>query len=72
MRSTFDERLQPGQRLIPLLGDKIKVLLYPFHRPRIEFKSALSSGTDAVHDFCPLQHSKVLGDCLASKLGTLS
>jgi hypothetical protein len=36
--SAFDERLQPEQRLIALLGDKIEVFLDFFHWLRIEFK----------------------------------
>jgi hypothetical protein len=37
-RSVFDERLEPGQGLIPLLGDEIEVFLDFFKRLRIELE----------------------------------
>src|SRR5881394_2269203 len=69
--SIFDERHQPGQRLIPLLGNEIEVFLNSFHRPGIEFESALATRTDAVHNSYTLQHSKMLGDRLPGQPRTL-
>ncbi len=66
--STFDERLQPGQHLVPLRGNESEVLFDFINRLRIEFKQALATRVDTVHDFHPLQHSKMLGDCLPGKL----
>ena len=69
--SVFDEGLQPGQCLIPLLGNEIEVLFDSRDRLRIEFESALATLTNAVHDSYSLQHSKVLGDRLPGKLRAL-
>ena len=67
--SVFDERLQPGQGLIPLLGNEIEVLPHLLNRRRVEFEQALPTCMDAMHDSDALQDSKMLGDCLPSQRG---
>src|SRR6202051_2166039 len=66
-RSALDERLQPRQRLIPLLGHQIQVFAQILQRPRIELESTFPTAATAVHDACALEHSKMLGDRLAAK-----
>jgi hypothetical protein len=63
--SVFDERLQPGERLIPLLGDEIEVFLHPLERPRIECEAVFATCAVAAHDSHALQHTKMFGDRLA-------
>jgi hypothetical protein len=63
----FDERFEPGQSLIPLVGDDVEALLNLLNRGRIEFDEALTTGPDAVHESCALQDSKMLGDRLSGQ-----
>src|SRR6267143_2536093 len=69
--SIFDERLYPGQRLIPPLGNEIEVFLDSFNRLWIEFESVLATRTDATHNSGSLQDSKMFGDRLPGQLRTL-
>src|ERR1700728_711032 len=63
-RSLFNQRLQPGQRLIPLLGNEIEVLLHSFNGLRIEFEAGFAAPMIAAHDSHALEHSKMFGDGL--------
>ena len=65
--SVFDERLQSRQRLIPLLGDGIKIFPDSFHRLRIELEMALAPSADAANNSDTLQHSEMLGNGLAGQ-----
>ena len=42
-RSVFDERLEPGQRLIPLPRDACEVTLHLFNRPRVKREPILAA-----------------------------
>src|SRR5580693_2551219 len=68
---SFDERLQAGECLIPLLGDEIQILLHSCDRLGIEFESGLAALMDAAHDACSLQHPEVFGNRLPGQLRTL-
>src|SRR5215831_9522971 len=58
--SVLDERLQPDQCVIPLLGNEIEVLSHLCDRCGIEFEYALPTGMGAMHDSDALQDSKML------------
>ena len=70
-RLALDEGLQSGKCLIPLLGYAIKVFPDLIDRLRIELKNALATFTSAVHELCPFQDAKMLGDGLAGKVRAL-
>src|ERR1700741_400888 len=66
--SLLDERLQPGQRLIPLLGEEFEVFLDFLDRFRIELEQALAASFHAVHDSCAFEHAKMFRDRLPRQL----
>src|ERR1700683_3673833 len=70
-RSIFNQRLQPGQRLIPLLGNGIEVLLHSFNGLGIEFEASLAAPMIAAHDSYPLEDPKMFGDRLPGQPRTL-
>ena len=71
MSSALDEGSQSCERLIPLLGNEIEVVLNLGNRFRVECKSALTAGSNAAHDSRVLEHPKVLGDRLTGQPRTL-
>lgn len=50
--STFHEGFEPEQRLIPLLGDEVEVLLDRVYWHRIERKQALATIADILQNSC--------------------
>jgi len=62
--SVFNERLEPGQSVIPLLGNEIEIFLNSRNRLRVEFEPAFAAYPDAVYDPGPLQNAKMLGNRL--------
>src|SRR6202034_2027405 len=67
----FDERFQPGQSLVPLPRDEIKVIPDLFNRLRTELKQALSTHPNAMYDSHLLQNSQVFRDRLPRDFGAV-
>ncbi len=67
---TFDEGFQPGESLIPLLGNEIEVLLHFFHRHGVKFETALAAYVDAMDNAGIFEDAQMLGDCLSREAGT--
>ena len=70
--SAFNERLQPGQCLIPLLGDEVEVFSRFLHGLQIECEAIFAAGAHTVDDSYILQDAKMLGDGLAGQPGAVS
>jgi len=62
--SRFDEGLQPGEGLIPLLGDEIEILLEAFDGTRIEFEEIFATGLEAANHSRAMQDTKMFADRL--------
>src|SRR3981081_1747032 len=65
--SLFDEGFESGQRLIPLLGDYVRVFSDFPNRRGIELEQVFAAGPNAVHDLRALQDAKMFGDSLPSQ-----
>jgi len=62
----FNERLEPRQGTLPLLGDVLEVLADVINRLGFELEPGLTSHADAANDACALEDPKMLGHRLSS------
>jgi hypothetical protein len=66
----FDERFQPRQRILPLLGDMLEILSDLVNGFGFKLEAALASDANAANDTCILQDAKVLSHRLSGQPGT--
>src|SRR5258708_25349165 len=65
----FDERLQPRQRVVPLLGYVIEIFPSVLDRLRLKLEQAFAPDADATHDACVRQDSQVFRHRLPREIG---
>src|ERR1700737_659 len=65
----FDVRLQPRQRIVPLLGYLIEIIPNLLDRPRLELEQALAPDTYVAHHPRIRQHAEVLCHRLPRQIG---
>jgi len=61
----FDERLEPRQGTVPLLGDVLEVLSDIINRLDFELEPTLTSDAEAANDASALEDPKVFGHRLS-------